>query len=897
MTMRPARPRLLVPEVVQTSAMDCGPAALTCLLGGFGIQASYGRLREACQTDVDGTSIDTLEEVANELGLIAEQVIVPVDHVLLPRVTALPAIAVVVLPNGFTHFVVAWRRHGPFVQLMDPAAGRRWRPAARFESDLFVHRARVPASAWREWAGSENFLDGLKARAESCGVKRRPFQRLIDSAASDPHWRSLGALDAAVRMAGALARSRAFGSRSEATNTLERLFERARRVDAGTELIPDAYWSVRPAPSSESEEQVVTRGAVLLAARGVREDAARATERLTPALAAALREPPARPYRHLFQLLRADGALIPGALAVALFVAALGVIVEAILLGNLIDIGHYFALQGQRFGAVAALLILVSVLLALEVPIANAVAGLGRRLEARLRVSFLEKLPRLGDRYFSSRPSSDMAERSHNTHSLRLLPDLGAQLVRAIFELLLTAMAIAFVFPGAEWLTLLGLILALVPPFIAQPVTSERDLRFRTHTGALARFYFDAFIGAVAIRAHGAEGSVRREHEALLTDWVRAGYHLLRTITSVEAIQLALGIGVASSLLFSRVGVIEESGGLLLLTYWALNVPLLGQEIAQVVSQYPMHRNLTLRLLEPLGAVDQSGAGANATAPSTVAEPVTSPGVKIEFRKVVVKVGGHTVLDGVDFEIASGAHVAIVGASGAGKSTLVGVLLGWHTPIDGVIRVDEAPLDANALAGLRRQTAWIDPAVWLWNRSLLENVEYGWPAASTQSPGSVVSDSELTSVVERLPIGLQTTVGEGGALLSGGEGQRVRYARALGRTRARLVILDEPFRGLERDRRARLLDRTRRRWASATLLCATHDISEAMRFQRVLVLEGGRIVEYADPESLARDSRSRFRALLDAEAEMHLRFADSTWREIVLDGGRMQETKEERVRV
>jgi len=63
--------RLLVPEVVQTSAMDCGPAALKCLLEGFGIPVSYGRLREACQTDVDGTSIDTLEDIARQLRLDA----------------------------------------------------------------------------------------------------------------------------------------------------------------------------------------------------------------------------------------------------------------------------------------------------------------------------------------------------------------------------------------------------------------------------------------------------------------------------------------------------------------------------------------------------------------------------------------------------------------------------------------------------------------------------------------------------------------------------------------------------------------------------------------------------------------------------------------------------------
>jgi len=83
--MNLGRRRIFVPEVVQTSAMDCGPAALKCLAEGFSIPVSYGRLREACQTDVDGTSIDTMEEVAVQLGLDAEQIMAPADFVLLPR--------------------------------------------------------------------------------------------------------------------------------------------------------------------------------------------------------------------------------------------------------------------------------------------------------------------------------------------------------------------------------------------------------------------------------------------------------------------------------------------------------------------------------------------------------------------------------------------------------------------------------------------------------------------------------------------------------------------------------------------------------------------------------------------------------------------------------------------
>ena len=116
--------RWLAPEVVQTSSMDCGPAALKCLLEGHGIPVSYGRLREACQTSVDGTSIDTIEAVANHLGLAAEQVLVPADHVMLAS-TTLPAIVVVRHADEATHFVVLWRRVRGWVQVMDPAIGRR----------------------------------------------------------------------------------------------------------------------------------------------------------------------------------------------------------------------------------------------------------------------------------------------------------------------------------------------------------------------------------------------------------------------------------------------------------------------------------------------------------------------------------------------------------------------------------------------------------------------------------------------------------------------------------------------------------------------------------------------------------------------------------------------------
>jgi ATP-binding cassette subfamily B protein len=142
--------RWLVPEVVQTSSMDCGPAVLAAVLKGFGIPARYDRLREACQTDVDGTSIDMLEEVARQLGLDAEQVMLPADHLLMPEAAALPALLVVRQPGGLTHFVLVWRCLGPLVQVMDPAVGRRWTSRRQLLEQVHVHQQRVPAAAWAE---------------------------------------------------------------------------------------------------------------------------------------------------------------------------------------------------------------------------------------------------------------------------------------------------------------------------------------------------------------------------------------------------------------------------------------------------------------------------------------------------------------------------------------------------------------------------------------------------------------------------------------------------------------------------------------------------------------------------------------------------------------------------
>ncbi len=265
--------------------------------------------------------------------------------------------------------------------------------------------------------------------------------------------------------------------------------------------------------------------------------------------------------------------------------------------------------------------------------------------------------------------------------------------------------------------------------------------------------------------------------------------------------------------------------------------------------------------------------------------------VSISFDRVSVQIGERAVLANLDFSISPGEHVAIVGASGAGKTSLVGLVLGWHRATSGRVLVDGVPLEGERLYALRQETAWVDTAVQLWNRSLLDNLRYGTVHPAVAPLGKTIEQADLFNVLTTLPNGLQTLLGESGRLVSGGEGQRVRLGRALFRSGVRLVILDEPFRALDRQSRRALLAEARRHWQAATMIFISHDVGDVQGFERVLVMESGRIVEDGAPSLLAAQPNSRYRALVDAEqAAQQALWGSTAWRRFWLGNGQLSET-------
>ncbi|WP_157954168.1 ATP-binding cassette domain-containing protein [Microbulbifer sp. A4B17] len=887
--------RWLVPEVVQTSNMDCGPASLKCLLEGFGVSTHYGHLRDACQTDVDGTSINTLEKIAVELGLDAVQMVVPVDHLLLDIPGYLPGLVVVRLPNGNTHFVVAWRNHCGIVQVMDPASGRRWPSARRFLDELHVHTARIPPQRWRSWAGSDDFIGPLKERIAALKVGSTVATALCERALKDESWLSLAFLDASIRMLVSLVMSGAIKRGAEVSGMLRRLsVEFSTDTSQGFSLVPENYWCVRPSHprGSELEEKIELApellefsGAVIVSVKGVRD--LNEVEPKSEALSRALSEPPAKPLQQLWRFMREDGVIAPLTIFIAMLGSVLGLMFEALLFRGLIDIHSELATEVQRAGTIGLLIGFMVTLLLLQFPTAKVQMMIGRHLENRFRMRFLAALPKIPDHFFQSRPTSDTAERSHRISTLRDLPVLGTSIIFKVFTLLATAMGIIWLAPTAAPLVLIMAVLQVAVPLIFHPVLTDYSMRVQTHAGALARFYMDALLGVIPIRAHGASESVQREHESLLTEWIRAGYSSLRFQLNSQAVQLLVNCTLSSVLVIYCVNARGASPDLLLLIYWVLALPPLGEEISGLMRSYPRQRNFLLRALEPLQAVTETDTDKN-SADSVEFSPAKPVGIK--FENVSVNASGRTILNGVNLEISPGEQIAVVGASGAGKSSLAGVLLGWHKPASGRVMLNGGELKGELLHRFRLHCAWVDPAIQLWNSSLLENLSYGNKPGAPLYP--ILQQADLLKLVAALPEGLQSPLGESGALVSGGEGQRVRLGRALGREETACVILDEPFRGLDRQQRQRLMNRVREVWQGVTLICITHDISETRDFPRVLVVGDGCIIEDGKPSELQAQGDTRYAQLLAAESSLWQEcWQSSSWRHLRMASGQLTEVQ------
>ena len=204
---------------------------------------------------------------------------------------------------------------------------------------------------------------------------------------------------------------------------------------------------------------------------------------------------------------------------------------------------------------------------------------------------------------------------------------------------------------------------------------------------------------------------------------------------------------------------------------------------------------------------------------------------------------GREVLHEVDFVAEPGETIAIVGPTGAGKTTMMNLLVRFFDPTSGRITIDGVDLRDMRHQSLRRQVAMVLQDPFIFPVTIADNIAYGRPDAARADIERAARAANAHDFVSRLPEGYDTLIGERGATLSGGEKQRLSIARAFLKD-APVLVLDEPTSALDARTEGALLDALERLMEGRISFVIAHRLSTIRRASRILVVDGGRIVEH-----------------------------------------------------
>lgn len=511
---------------------------------------------------------------------------------------------------------------------------------------------------------------------------------------------------------------------------------------------------------------------------------------------------------------------------------------------------------------VVAAIYLATVLL--TVVLQRGLAQVSGRLAARvlhdLRVRVFTHLQRLSQDFYTREKAGVVVTRmtSDVDNLQQLLQDGLAQVaVQGLTMVVITGVLLTL----DVRLTLVTVALTIPPLVVAslwfRRVSDAAFLRVRDTVAAVMSDLAESLRGIRVVTAHHRAEHDTARHSRVTAHYRDANDQAARATSAYASSTQLVG-------LLSQAALLAIGGGLVLddqlslgeLVAFFLYFTRFFQPVQLLVQQYAVYQQSrsSLRKLDALLAEAPSVAE---RAGARVLPPVRG---ELRFQDVSFRYAdGPPVLSDVSLTLAPGETVALVGPTGAGKSTLATLLTRSHDATAGRVLVDGVDVREVTLESLRRQICLVPQESFLFAASLRDNLTFGRPDADEAEVRAAVEAVGLAEAVDRLPAGLATPVHERGQSLSAGERQLVALARAF-LARPRVLVLDEATANLDlQSERAveRALDVVLQ---GRTAVLIAHRLSTAMRSDRVVVLEAGRVVEQGTPSALLADG-GRFAAM------------------------------------
>jgi ATP-binding cassette subfamily C protein len=258
----------------------------------------------------------------------------------------------------------------------------------------------------------------------------------------------------------------------------------------------------------------------------------------------------------------------------------------------------------------------------------------------------------------------------------------------------------------------------------------------------------------------------------------------------------------------------------------------LSSNYTRISERIPIHQSLNNRIIELKENKEVTG-----TKDFVFLKPIRFENVSFGYNK------DKMVLKNVDVEIQSLCATAIVGGSGAGKSTLLDLFLGLLKPSSGVINYGNIPYEELNISTLRNKVSYVSQETTLIDGSLLYNLKITNPEASETEVRDACSKAQINELINELPDGLNTEIGENGIKLSGGQRQRVALGRAL-MTNPEILILDEATSQLDSETERFIQQAIKKLHTKLTIIIVAHRLSTVKFADTVYVLEKGKITEH-----------------------------------------------------
>jgi len=483
------------------------------------------------------------------------------------------------------------------------------------------------------------------------------------------------------------------------------------------------------------------------------------------------------------------------------------------------------------------------------------IALLGERSLAALRTALYRHVINLDVGFYESTRVGELTSRlGTDTELVQTLVGSGISVaLRSTVMLLGSAAAMAWTSPRLAGLTALVIPAVMLPILIFGRRVQKLSRNSQDRLADAAAVANETLNAAQAVKAYAREPVESRRY--------------------ANAITLALAtarrrIGMRSLL---TAAVIVLIFGAITLVLWAGARDVIAGELAPgVLTQFVVYAIFAAGsvaglsevwgdVLQAAGAMERIGelfaekaSIATPDAPDPLPQPVTGA---LRFDHVEFRYPSRpdvAALSGFDLEIAPGETVALVGPSGAGKSTVFSLLLRFHDPVAGSIRFDGVELRALALPELRGAIALVPQETVIFGGSAADNIRFGRENASDDEVREAARLAEADGFITALPEGYDAMLGERGVRLSGGQKQRIAIARAILRD-APLLLLDEATSALDAQSEAAIQHALERLEKGRTTLVIAHRLATVQRADRIVVMEGGKIIAQGTHEALLRE--------------------------------------------